>query len=101
MEGRKRGTKLKFINHKCEKAKGMNFHVHFLGIAIFDVIGTVLLALIAHKFFVPDIALKWVVVTMFVLGEVTHLLFGVETPITRWLRRDSSSSGQGAAENHP
>ena len=63
---------------------GEGVHVHFLGIAVFDVLGTVLLAYFLHrltgKFGFP----AWLAIT-FASGIVAHRVFCVRTAVDRAL----------------
>ncbi len=62
---------------------GKGIHFHFCGIAIVDVIGTILIGIL----------LSWLLTVQpllciggaFVLGEFLHVIFGVDTAVVRLL----------------
>lgn len=57
---------------------GKGFHSErFLGIALYDTLGTIVLALLVSYFFRVKIVTS--IIGMFILGEVLHYLFGVQT----------------------
>lgn len=62
---------------------GKGFHVHVCGVAIFDVIGTVLvayaLALLARGELSMATATTRYFIALFVLGQVLHWYFGIQT----------------------
>lgn len=62
---------------------GVGFHVHFLGIAIGDVIGTILLALLFAKILKMDFWL--ILLIIFSLGILLHKIFCVNTTINKFL----------------
>jgi hypothetical protein len=57
---------------------GEGFHsARIFGLALGDTLGTILLSLVVSYVFKLDI---WIsLITMFVLGEVSHYLFGTQT----------------------
>lgn len=63
---------------------GKGFHVHVLGIPIFDVIGTIAIAWLTA--YLTNTSLLWNFVGWFILGEILHWYFGVQTAFMRLLR---------------
>ena len=64
--------------------------IPILNLALWDVLGTVVLALIvSYAFQVP---LSWTTLVLFVTGTILHILFCVDTTITRLLAFPFSSS---------
>jgi hypothetical protein len=83
-----------FCEHRHAAGKpGAGFHaarIPLIDLVLFDVLGTVLIAwLVAHWL---DVSVPYTVVGAFVLGTILHLLFCVETPVTRWIRFPSVGS---------
>ncbi len=62
---------------------GEGFHVHVFGVAIFDVLGTLVLALLLARWrrwpFLPT------AFAVFLVGIVAHRVFGVRTVVDRAL----------------
>jgi hypothetical protein len=63
---------------------GKGIHKHFFGIAISDVIMTVIGAWILHRIY-PRYTTWFYLAVLFVLGIVSHRLFGVKTTIDKLL----------------
>jgi hypothetical protein len=66
---------------------GEGFHsVRFMGLAVGDTVGTFILAMLISKLF------GWpywpTVIGLFVLGEVLHWYFCVDTAVIRFLKND-------------
>ena len=72
---------------------GKGFHKHVFGIAIGDVIGTILLAVVIYyivKKIFPNVTRKifWIILLiLFILGIILHKLFCVNTTINRLISR--------------
>jgi hypothetical protein len=62
---------------------GEGVHTHYFGIALFDVLGTILVAEILSYSFGWNIYL--VLVTLFLAGIVLHRYFCVRTVVDQWL----------------
>jgi NhaP-type Na+/H+ or K+/H+ antiporter len=62
---------------------GQGFHTHFLGIAILDVIGTIILAEILAHVFNWNIYLT--LIAVFLTGIVLHRMFCVRTTLDKIL----------------
>jgi len=62
---------------------GKGFHSHVFGIAIMDVLGTILGAWIISKWF--SLPLGYTILGMFILGIVVHKLFCVKTTLNTLL----------------
>lgn len=68
---------------------GEGIHFHICGIAVMDVLATVLVGcLLGHYLF---LYYRWAsmigwTLALFVLGEILHLLIGVDTTVVKWLR---------------
>lgn len=63
---------------------GKGFHsVRFLGYALYDVIGTIVIAIIISYF--TKYKFIWVLLILFIVAEVLHWYFGVETTIIKQL----------------
>jgi hypothetical protein len=62
---------------------GEGIHTHYFGIALFDVIGTIVVAEILSYTFGWNIYL--VLVTLFLAGIVLHRYFCVRTVVDKWL----------------
>jgi len=62
---------------------GVGFHRHFLGVAIGDVIGTVLISILFARLFKFDFFL--VLLIIFTLGIVLHRIFCVNTTVNKLL----------------
>ena len=62
---------------------GQGFHTHFLGIAILDVIGTILIAHLLSYFFNWNIYLT--LIATFLTGIVLHRMFCVRTTVDKIL----------------
>jgi hypothetical protein len=63
---------------------GKGFHATRIGgLALYDILGTIGLALATTYFF--NISLLWSLVIWFVLGEILHWYFGVKTAFMRLL----------------
>ena len=58
------------------------------GLALYDILGTIGLALATTYFF--NISLLWSLVAWFVLGEVLHWYFGVKTAFMKFLLPNTS-----------
>lgn len=54
-----------------------------LGISIIDVLGTILLALLSQRFL--SISFEYALIFWFVIGELAHKLFGVQTALLSML----------------
>ena len=63
---------------------GKGLHVHFMGIAYNDVLGTLAIALLLHFIF-PKINLWFLIIFLFLLGIYLHRLFCVRTTIDKYL----------------
>ena len=63
---------------------GKGFHVHVFGIAIYDVIGTIAIAWLTS--YLTKTSFVWNCVVWFVLGELLHWYFGVQTAFMRLFR---------------
>lgn len=63
---------------------GKGFHVHFFGIAIFDLLGTILLSIIfSYLFSFP----AWIIlIILLIIAEILHYIFCVPTTIIKLLR---------------
>jgi NhaP-type Na+/H+ or K+/H+ antiporter len=73
---------------------GQGIHFHFLGIAVLDVLATVLLGaamgwltcwLTDSMPMIWFVAVLYVVI-LFAIGEALHLIIGVDTTVARWLQ---------------
>lgn len=60
---------------------GKGFHKHFLGIAVFDLVGTVLIALLIAHYTKVDFWLIFAII--FLLGVLLHRLFCVDTTVNK------------------
>lgn len=73
---------------------GKGFHSkRFFGMALYDLIGTLLITLI-WAYIEGDNSLPNVVsifFIVFIIGEILHLLFGVDTAFIKWLKSTSES----------
>lgn len=58
----------------------------FLGLAVVDLLATVVVAFITHRLWPQKFTLIQAFLMWFALGVVAHLLFCVNTPITRILK---------------
>ncbi len=62
---------------------GIGFHTHYLGIAVMDVIGTILLSeCIVYFFHTPRLM---TLAAVFISGVVLHRLFCVRTTLDKYL----------------
>ena len=67
---------------------GKGFHAtRFMGFALYDILGTLFIAGIVSYF--AGWSFWWVLLGVFVLGEVLHWLFGVKTAFIRMLEASS------------
>jgi hypothetical protein len=62
---------------------GQGFHFHVFGIAIMDVLGTILGAWIISKWF--SLHLGYTILGMFILGIIVHKLFCVKSTLNTLL----------------
>ena len=62
---------------------GKGFHTHFLGIAIWDVLGTVIICYGIARYF--RISFTMTLVVALVLAEILHYIFGVKTAVLRFI----------------
>ena len=63
-----------------EPKKG--FHATRIGgLALYDILGTIALALATSYYF--NVSLLWSLIVWFVLGEVLHWVFGVKTALLK------------------
>ncbi len=62
---------------------GQGFHTHYGGLALLDVLATILLALFAAK--LTNISPVVAVICAFVLGIFAHWLFCVDTELNKFL----------------
>lgn len=61
---------------------GKGFHsTRFMGLAVGDTVGTILLAVFTS--YLTDTSIWWNLVIWFVLGEVLHWIFGTPTAFLR------------------
>ena len=74
---------MSFVSSLSEPNKGL--HVHFCGIAIFDLLLTIIGAGILHLVFSISFIVTFLL--LFVLGEVLHFIFNVETVVTKQIKR--------------
>ena len=61
--------------------------IRVFDIAIIDVIGTIIIAIIIHYFY-PECELKYYIIYLFLLGIILHKLFCVKTKINQLLFND-------------
>jgi hypothetical protein len=74
---------------------GEGIHFHLFGVAVVDVLGTILLGCLLGwlywwKYSKEDYPVGWMAfftVWLFFLGEALHLLIGVDTTVALWIRR--------------
>lgn len=64
---------------------GEGIHRHFYGIAIWDVVFTVVAAIVASYFL--DVPFWQILLGFFIMGEGMHLAFGVDTAVIRLFKR--------------
>lgn len=69
----------KYSNSLGEPNKGI--HTHFLGLAIFDLIGTILIALLISHYSKVNFWLIFGII--FLLGILLHRLFCVDTTVNK------------------
>lgn len=63
---------------------GKGIHKHFFGIAIADVLFTIVAAFLLHRFY-PKYSLWNYLIVLFVLGIISHRFFGVKTTVDKLL----------------
>lgn len=61
----------------------VGFHKHFLNIAVFDVIATIIISYIIHRLF--KISFVKVTIILFIIGILAHRMFCVKTTIDKFL----------------
>lgn len=71
-----------FKNSLGEPGKGI--HKHFMGVAVADVLMTIIAAYVFHLIY-PKYSFLFYCVMLFVAGIVMHRLFGVRTTVDRLL----------------
>lgn len=65
---------------------GKGLHKYrFMGVAIIDVLFTVLLAIFIHVFFEPNISFYSLLAILFITGIISHRLFCVRTTVDKLL----------------
>ena len=71
---------------------GEGLHFHVAGIAIVDVLATILLGWAVSEWF--EVNPLWCIGGFFVLGQMLHWVFGVETAVMRLLKKSASTKEQ-------
>jgi len=54
--------------------------------AIVDILATLLVAYLLVRFISPGAKLYIVFIWLFIIGQVFHLLFGVDTQVVKWMK---------------
>ena len=67
---------------------GKGVHTHVFGVAIVDVILTIIGAFLLHKAYPKISTLQWFIV-LIVLGILAHRAFGVKTTLNKFLLGDN------------
>ena len=65
---------------------GQGFHsMRFMGLAVGDTVGTIILALIIARIF--DLNFGPTLLVLFIIGELLHWYFCVDSTVMKWLRQ--------------
>lgn len=65
---------------------GEGLHRHVCGVAVWDVVLTVIAAiLLSHA---TGVHAGWAILGLFMVGEGLHFIFGVETAFVKWFKAE-------------